>query len=69
MATLEKGGMGRCSRVEKAALTARQAKDEVEWTGNIPSKREWLKPWETIKGDRMKGQTLGSKNDARAKKN
>lgn len=66
---LEKGGMGVCSKVKKAAPTARQAKDEVEQTGKIPSKREWLKTWETIKGDRMKGQTLGSKNDARAKKN
>lgn len=41
----------------------------MEETGNTPTEREWLKTWETIKGHRMEGQTLGSKNDARAKKN
>ena len=34
-----------------------------------PTDREWLKTQDTIKGDRTKGQTLGSKNDTRAKKN
>ena len=34
-----------------------------------PTDREWLKTQGTIKGDRTKGQTLGSKNDTRAKKN
>lgn len=41
----------------------------MEQTGNIPPDRVWLKTWESLKGDRLKEQTLGSKDDAKAKKN
>lgn len=50
------------------ALTARQAEAGSEHR-KYPTDREWLKTQDTIKETEQKGQTLGSKNDTRAKKN